>query len=118
RQAIQVDFRYARAFGNLAFALNKVGKHEEAIKICTEGLKYANSSTDQHRLHDHHGFAKSRLKDFAGAIEDFSAAIAINPNNPKVFQHRAESHAFAGSYKQRLRFLRFNCFHNNFSPES
>ena len=45
RQAIQVDFRYARAFGNLAFALNKVGKHEEAIKICTEGLKYANSST-------------------------------------------------------------------------
>ncbi|MGD0499410.1 MAG: protein kinase [Bryobacteraceae bacterium] len=99
RKAIQVDFRYARAYGNLAFALNKVGMHEEAIKVCTEGLNYALSSTDQHRLYDHRGFAKSRLKDFEGAIEDFSAAIRINPTNPKVFQHRAESHALAGSYK-------------------
>ncbi len=98
-QAIQADFRYARAYGNLAFALNKLGKHEEAIKSCTEGLKYANSSTDEHRLHDNRGFAKSRLKDFEGAIDDFSAAIKINPTNPKVFQHRAESHALAGAYK-------------------
>jgi serine/threonine protein kinase len=99
RKAIQVDFRYTRAYGNLAFALNKVGKHEEAIRICTEGLNYAISSTDQHRLYDHRGFGKSRLKDFGGAIEDFSAAIKINPNNPKVFQHRAESRALAGLYK-------------------
>jgi tetratricopeptide (TPR) repeat protein len=99
RSAIQVDFRYARAYGNLAFALNKLGRHEEAIQTCTAGLTYAQSTTDLHRLHDHRGFAKSRLKDFQGAIQDFSAAIKLNRNNPKVFQHRAESHALAGSYK-------------------
>ena len=99
RSAIQVDRMYARAYGNLGLALNKVGKHEEAIKICTQGLTCAHSTTDLHRLHDHRGFAKSRLKDFGGAIEDFSAAIRINSSNPKVFQHRAESHTLAGSYK-------------------
>jgi tetratricopeptide (TPR) repeat protein len=99
RRAIQLDRTYARAYGNLGFALNKVGKHEEAIQICTQGVTYAHSSTDLHRLHDNRGFAKSRLKDFSGAIEDFSAAIKINSSNPKVFHHRAESHALAGSYK-------------------
>jgi tetratricopeptide (TPR) repeat protein len=99
RRAIQVDPKYARAYGNLGFALNKVGKHEEAIQVCTQGLNCAHSSTDAHRLHDNRGFAKSRLKDFKGAIEDFSAAIKINGNNPKALQHRAESHALAGDYR-------------------
>ena len=99
RSAIRVDRTYARAYGNLGFALNKLGKHEEAIQICTTGLGCARSSADMHRLRDARGFAKSRLKDFDGAIEDFTAAIGINSNNPKAYQHRAESHALAGSYK-------------------
>lgn len=78
RRALQIDFRYARAHGNLAFALNKLGRHEEAIQVCTQGLSVAQSTTDLHRLHDHRGFAKSRLKDFEGAIQDFSAAIKLN----------------------------------------
>lgn len=100
RRAIQVDRTYARAYGNLAFALNKVGKHEDAIYACTQGLNFAHSFTDRHRLHDYRGFAKSRLKDFSGAVDDFSAAINYNPNNPKVFQHRAESRALVASYKE------------------
>jgi len=99
RQATQLDRTYARAYGNLGFALNKVGKHDEAIQICNQALAFAQSSTDRHRLYDYRGFAKSRLKDFTGAIEDFSAAIRINGGNPKVFQHRAESHALAGHFK-------------------
>lgn len=39
RRALHVDFRYARAHGNLAFALNKLGKHEEAIQVCTPGVE-------------------------------------------------------------------------------
>ena len=72
---------------------------ENAIHACTDGLTFAHSITDLHRLHDYRGFAKSRLKDFSGAVDDFSAAIIHNGNNPKVFQHRAESHALAGAYK-------------------
>jgi len=99
RRAIDVDRNYARAYGNLGFALNKIGKHDEAIKVCNQGISVAHSATDIHRLHDNRGFAKSRLKDFSGAIEDFSAAIKVNSSNPKVFQHRAESNALAGFYK-------------------
>ena len=62
RRAIQVDRIHSRTYGNLGFALNKVGKHEEAIKICSQGLARAHSSTDLQRLHDHRRFAKSRLK--------------------------------------------------------
>lgn len=61
RRAIQADRAYARAYANLSFALNKVGKHEEAIQVSTQGLDLASSFTDRHRLHDHRGFAKSRL---------------------------------------------------------
>ena len=99
RRAIQADRTYARAYGNLGFALNRTGRHEEAIQICTDGLRHANTALERHRLHDHRGFAKSRLKDFSGAIDDFTAAIRINATNPKVFQHRAESHALAGAYQ-------------------
>ena len=99
RAAIQADRKYARAYGNLGYALNKLGKHDEAIQVCKDGLGIAQGGADIHRLHDARGFAKSRLKDFSGAIEDFTAAIKINPSNPKAYQHRAESHALAGSYK-------------------
>ena len=99
RRAIQADRTYARAYGNLGFALNRVGKHDDAIQTCTDGLRHANTPVERQRLHDHRGFAKSRLKDFTGAIEDFSAAIRINATNPRVFQHRAESYALAGLYK-------------------
>ncbi len=99
RSAIQSDRTYVRAYGNLGFALNKLGKHEEAIQVCTTGLGIAHASADIHRLHDSRGFAKSRLKDLTGAIEDFTEAIRINPNNPKAFHYRAKSHALAGAYK-------------------
>jgi serine/threonine protein kinase len=99
RTAIRTDPGYARAHGNLGFALNRLGRHEDAILACTSGIVYAQASPDIQRLRDARGFAKSRLKDFAGAIEDFTAAIGINPNNPKVYQHRAESYALAGQYK-------------------
>jgi tetratricopeptide (TPR) repeat protein len=99
RKAIKADATYVRAYGNLGFALNRVGKHEEAIEICCQGLEVALSHTDRHRLYDQRGFAKSHLKDFKGAINDFSEAIRVNSSNPRVFQHRAETYALAGSYR-------------------
>ena len=32
RRAIQVEPEYGRAYGNLGFALNKLGRHDEAIE--------------------------------------------------------------------------------------
>ncbi len=99
RAAIKVDKTYARAYANLGFALNKLGRNEDAIQACTEGLAVAAAAQEQHRLYDARGFAKSRSKDYEGAIGDFSAAIKLSPNNPKPLQHRAESYALMGEYK-------------------
>ena len=49
-----------------------------------------------HRLYDTRGFARSNLKMFAEAIEDFSRALELNDNNPRVYYHRAESAAQLG----------------------
>ena len=36
----------------------------------------------------------------AGAIEDFSRALELNSNNPRVYYHRAESAAQVGEVEQ------------------
>lgn len=51
-----------------------------------------------HRLYDSRGFAKSNLKDYEGAIGDFTKAIEYNPENPRVYYHRAESLAADGRF--------------------
>ena len=96
REALEIDPEYARAHANLGFALNRFGKYTEAIDVLSKGLKFTNDANLRHRLFDNRGFAKSNLKDFGGAIDDFSDAIKLNDHNPRVLAHRAESFAQLG----------------------
>lgn len=45
----------------------------------------------------------TNLKDYAGGIEDFTKAIQFNPDNPRVYSHRAESKALAGLFNEAYR---------------
>jgi serine/threonine protein kinase len=100
REAILLDGSYGRAFSNLGYALNRLGKYDEAIRVLSDGIKVTKDSNILHRLHDARGFARSNLKRFAEAIEDFSRAIEINDGNPRVYYHRAESAAQLGEVDQ------------------
>lgn len=101
RQAIQADNSYGRAFTNLGFALNRLGKFDESIKVLTKGIDACpHDRVLRHRLLDNRGFAKSNLKNFAGAIADFTEAIELNPGNPRVYYHRAESEAEIGEIEE------------------
>lgn len=93
-QALRVDDTYARAYGNHGFALSRLGRYQDAIKSLSKGITNAGSDRALlHRLLDNRGFAKSNLKDFSGAVEDYNEAIKINSRNPRVFFHRAEAYA-------------------------
>lgn len=96
KEALDIDPTYARAHANLGFALNRFGKYTEAIDVLSRGLKVTNDANLRHRLFDNRGFAKSNLKDFGGAIDDFTEAIKLNDHNPRVLAHRAESFAQLG----------------------
>jgi serine/threonine protein kinase len=96
RAAIESDGSFGRAFSNLGFALNRLGQYEETIRVLTDGMKVIKDANILHRLYDTRGFARSNLKRYAEAIEDFSKALELNDNNPRVYYHRAESAAQLG----------------------
>lgn len=83
---------------NLGYALNRLGYYQEAIDILTKGLEVCDDDVICHRLLDARGFAYSNLKDYDGAIHDFTEALKLNDSNPRVWQHRAESKALAQNY--------------------
>ena len=84
REALQIDSSFARAFANLGYALNRLGKYSEAIEVLSRGLEVTTDPNSRHRLFDNRGFAKSNLKDYSGAIDDFTEAIELNDHNPRV----------------------------------
>jgi serine/threonine protein kinase len=96
RQALQSDRSYGRAFSNLGYALNRLGRYEEAIPVLSDGIKATRDSNILHRLYDARGFAKSNLKRLVEAIDDFTNALELNDRNPRVYYHRAESAAQLG----------------------
>ena len=98
QEAIKADPTYARAYSNLGYALNRLGPYEKSIEITTKGLEVASDAVDFHRLYDTRGFARSNLKMYKEAIEDFTNAIKNNANNPRVYYHRAESLVLAETY--------------------
>lgn len=101
KKAIEVDPKYARAYSNLGFAFNRFGQFEQGIESLDKAISLANHDDSLlHRAYDNRGFARSNLKDYEGAIADFTKAIEYNGNNPRVYYHRAESHAQAGNYEE------------------
>jgi len=96
-EANKVDPKYGRAYSNLGFAYNRLGDYAKAVEVLTSGIARTEDPVLLHRMYDNRGFSKSNLKDYEGALEDFNEALALNPNNPRVYYHIAESHALMGS---------------------
>lgn len=95
REAIKLDQNYSRAYANLGYALNRLGRYEEAIEILDTGIAQAESHPHEQFLLpgmlDSRGFAKSNLKRYEEALHDFSSSVQLNPRNPRVLCHRAET---------------------------
>lgn len=98
REAIKLDPKYSRAQANLGYALNRLGSYEEAIEILDRAIPLAESKPEDrfllHGMHDSRGFAKSNLKKYSEALDDFNRSLNLNARNPRVLCHRAETLLF------------------------
>lgn len=101
-KAIEVDPEYGRAYSNLGYAFNRQGQFDKGIEYLNKAIALAESEYDTgllHRTYDNRGFARSCLKDYEGAVADFTKSLEYNANNLRVYYHRAESHAQADHYE-------------------
>lgn len=99
-KAINIEPDFGRAYANLGYALNRLGQFQNAIDLLSKGIERSTDDALLHRLYDTRGFARSRLKDYDGAIGDFTEAVNLNRTNPRVYYHRAESKALAARYDE------------------
>ncbi|MBV8314537.1 MAG: tetratricopeptide repeat protein, partial [Planctomycetaceae bacterium] len=107
---------------NRARLLERVGRHAEALAACDAALRAVPDYADAHRLRlgvlltlkrdddviascdavlkarptaevfELRGLAKDRRKDFAGAIDDYTQALARRPDRPGLWTRRGWAH--------------------------
>ena len=87
---IRLDSKYDRAYyerGNLYFAL---GEYQAAIENYTQAI---NLQPDLYLIayYRNRGLARTQLKDYQGAISDFSHVLQINPKMGEIYQQRGDA---------------------------
>ena len=85
--ALKVVSDYAEAHRMRLDLLGKLKRHSEVIQSCDALLAQAKPSAELYQLR---GLAKERLKDYPGAIADFTQAIVLRPGSAPLLAHRGE----------------------------
>ena len=117
---------------NRARLLERAGRHAEALAACDAALRAVPDHADAHRLRigvllmlkryddviascdavlrdrptaevfDLRGLAKDRRKDFSGAIDDYTQALAQHPDQPRLWNRRGWAHLVANAVQLAL----------------
>lgn len=74
-----------------------------AIRLYTDILAYQPDAAVAAMIHTHRGMARYGLKDFSGAIEDFSAAIERAPREVRAYYYRGVVYRTLEDYHAALR---------------
>jgi tetratricopeptide (TPR) repeat protein len=72
-----------------AETLRRNKEYVEAEKLFTGALDYGGD----HAVFHFRGFNRTKLKDYAGALQDYNSALAIYPERAKTYYRRAFVHA-------------------------
>ena len=105
REAIKKEPEHNKAYRNLGFALNRVGRHEEAVEILTRALAQPVTAR-QHQaslLHER-SQAQASLKEYDRALEDIEETLRLQPNSIKSMYLKARIHLFRGETGDARRF--------------
>jgi serine/threonine protein kinase len=102
REATKRDSQYGLAYTNLGYALNRVGQYSEAIKALTKAVELTPQDVHLCRIYDLRAFSKMNLKDYSGAIADFTTALSHSTDDPRIFLHRAQARAQIGELSRSL----------------
>jgi len=117
---------------NRARLLERAGRHAEALAACDAALRAVPDHADAHRLRigvllmlkryddviascdavlrdrptaevfELRGLAKDRRKDFSGAIDDYTQALAQHPDQPRLWNRRGWAHLVANAVQLAL----------------
>jgi serine/threonine protein kinase len=86
-----------RALRNLGFALNSVGRFEEAENVLTSGLKAGRlSSFHEAGFLADRAYGRAQLKKYDQALEDINTALRLQPGSVKSLLLRARIHQYRG----------------------
>ena len=76
-------------------ALLETKRYDELFESCDVALEKGQPSADLYRLR---GLARHARNDFAGAVDDYTQALALRPDDPAEFHRlRGWSHLYAGA---------------------
>jgi len=98
--ALKVDPDHAEAHALRLEVFRKSKRYEDVVRCCDALLARGKPSAEICRLR---GLAKGELKDYAGAIEDFTLAIALLPRSAMLLFRRGSLYLITDAPRSALR---------------
>lgn len=103
RRAIALAPRHGLAHRNIAYALNRVGRYDEAEALATTALGFDGQSNAQEiSLLLERGYARSNLKKYDEALVDVNEVLNRQPQSVRALYSRARIHLFSGRIADAL----------------
>lgn len=99
RQAIRLKPDYAEAHNNLGVMLQETHQPKAAVASFNRSLPFR-SGQGAASTHSNRGLARQMLGDFEGAMDDFDAALAINPEHRDGIWNKALLLLLQGEYEK------------------
>ncbi|MGH9849703.1 MAG: tetratricopeptide repeat protein [Blastocatellia bacterium] len=95
RDALAIDPKHIRTFWNLGFALNRLGRYDEAEKQLTIGLQLDRPEHRNSMLYER-SLARTNLKKYEAALLDINTALERQPESVKFLYMKARIHLYRG----------------------
>ncbi|MAT13685.1 MAG: hypothetical protein CMJ46_00255 [Planctomyces sp.] len=90
--ALKLHPEYYDALSNKGFAYYQSEQYDKALATYEVVLKKA-AEKDKANVYNNRGLVYYHKREFDKAIDDFSQAIALDPNNPQYFKHRMTTYS-------------------------
>jgi tetratricopeptide (TPR) repeat protein len=95
-----VDFTYLEAHRLRIELLRKLKRYHDVVRSCDAVLTDGKPSAD---LYEFRGLAKEKLRDYQGAIEDQTLAIALRPGSAPLMARRGALYLVTDAPRSALR---------------
>jgi len=99
QEAIQLNPRNGRAYGNLGQALIETGRLDEAIEWLQKGIE---ADAAHEALHNNLGVAYVRKGEYERSLEHFRNALYWNEDDPLTYRNLASALALMGEPEEAI----------------
>lgn len=103
QEALAVDPRHARTLWNIGFALNRLGRHDDADRYLTTGLQLNFVQYRAAMLYER-AYARTNRKDYEHALNDINNAIDLQSPSAKFLFLKARIHQYRGEKEFSTRY--------------